>query len=315
MHRRQLFAGAAALALAACSAEPAGKPRISEGYARVPGGKVWWRKVGEGSKTPLLTLHGGPGAAHNYMNSMRALADQRPVVFYDQLGCGRSDIPDDPSLWRIDRFADEIDALRSALGLAEVVLLGHSYGGWLAIEYMASRISPHVEALVLSSTSASARQAAEGMRGLVAALPNGAGARMQALEEGGKTDGKEYQDLVQLFYSRHLFRGATMPPDGQASLEAMARSPVYSTMNGPNEFTIVGNLKDWDRTPDLGKITVPTLVTIGEFDEMTADSAASLVRGIRGARLETLRGCSHLYQLENPKLYNSVVRRFLADKA
>ncbi|HZZ35483.1 MAG TPA: proline iminopeptidase-family hydrolase [Caulobacteraceae bacterium] len=318
MDRRHLMLSAGAAVLAACSRKPVGPtsaPKITEGYADVPGGKVWWRKVGEGARTPLLTLHGGPGAAHNYLNPLEALSDQRPVILYDQLGCGKSDIPNDPSLWTIGRFCDEIDALRSALGLSEIVLLGHSWGGWLAIEYMTSRAAPKVEALILSSTSASTRQAAEGMRRLVNALPNGAGARIAALEKAGQTAGKEYQDLSNLFMSQHLFRGASMPPDGEASLAALNKSPVYPTMNGPSEWEIVGNLKAWDRSADLGKIKVPTLITQGEFDEVTPDCSETLHRGIAGSRVETIKAASHLYTLEQPVAYNRLVRDFLADKA
>jgi proline iminopeptidase len=95
------------------------------GYADVPGGKVWWMRVGSGPNTPLLLLHGGPGAAHNYLLPLKLLADERPVIFYDQLGCGRSDIPTDPGVYRIGRFVEEIDALRNALGLNRMNIASH----------------------------------------------------------------------------------------------------------------------------------------------------------------------------------------------
>ena len=318
MNRRLLLAAGVSALAGACQ-KPVGPVhfKVAEGFAPVPGGKVWWRKVGDGPKAPLLTLHGGPGAAHNYLTSLRALADQRPVIFYDQLGCGRSDAPGDPSLWTIGRFCDEIDALRAALGLTRITLLGHSWGGFLAIEYMTRGATPPpgVEALVLSSTSASTAEAAAGMRRLVAALPNGAGARIAALERAGQTGSKEYQDLTVLFYARHLFRGANMPPDGEASLAALSRSPVYPVMNGPSEWDIVGNLRTWDRTADLGKITAPTLVTCGEFDEVTIECSQTLDNDIPNARIEILKGCSHLCTLEKPETYNAMVRWFLSDKA
>src|SRR2546421_1708639 len=107
-----------------------------EGYLPVPGGRVWYQIVGSGPATPLLVLHGGPGAGHDYLETLEGLADERPVVFYDQLGCGRSDQPDDPSRWHIARFVREVDLVRHALGLDRIHLLGQSWGGWLAIEYM-----------------------------------------------------------------------------------------------------------------------------------------------------------------------------------
>src|SRR5258708_34307099 len=134
---------------ATASAHPAGG-----GCAPFVGGRVWWRVGGSGPRTPLLLLHGGPGAGHDYLEPLSALADERPVIFYDQLGCGRSDRPDDASMWHIEHF-EEIDALRQALRLHHVVLYSHSWGGWLAQEYLARcGGATHVDALILASTSA-----------------------------------------------------------------------------------------------------------------------------------------------------------------
>jgi proline iminopeptidase len=136
---------------ATTSAHPAG-----EGYAPVVGGRVRWRVARSGPRTPLLLLlHGGPGAGHDYLEPLSALADERPVIFYDQLACGRSDRPDDASMWHIEHFVEEIDALRQALRLHQVVLYGHSWGLWLAQEYLARRGgTTHVDALIPASTSA-----------------------------------------------------------------------------------------------------------------------------------------------------------------
>jgi proline iminopeptidase len=317
MNRRGLLAASGALALSACApaAKPPAKPAVTEGMAQVPGGKVWWRKVGEGDRAPLLTLHGGPGAGHDYLEPLAALADQRPVIFYDQLGCGRSEKPADNSLWTIYRFAAEIDALRTALKLDRVCILGHSWGGFLAVDYMTDRAPKGVEALVLASGSASTPQATRGIQGLVDAMPNGAGARIHALEKAGQMQSKEYQDLVGQFYALHLFRGDPNNPLLEATNKNVASTPVYPIMNGPNEFTITGTIKDWDRTAQLGKIDCPTLITTGEFDEVTLDCAQTLNQGIKGSRLEVLKGASHLYMLEQPDAYNALIRSFLADKA
>src|SRR5688500_18581791 len=134
--------------------------RVDEGTISVDGYKVWYRTVGDGG-IPLLTLHGGPGAGHDYLEPLEGLADERAVVFYDQLGCGKSDQPDDTSLWRIERFASEIDTVRDALGLERIHLLGHSWGGWLAIEYMLTQ-PKGVVSLILGSTSASTREFVQG---------------------------------------------------------------------------------------------------------------------------------------------------------
>ncbi len=121
-----------------------------EGYVDVPGGRVWYEIVGEGNGTPLVTLHGGPGSTHFGMEPLRALADERPVVFYDQLGCGGSDRPDDLSLWRTERFVEELDLLRRSLMLDRVHILGHSWGTMLAMDYYLAH-SDGIVSLVMSS--------------------------------------------------------------------------------------------------------------------------------------------------------------------
>ncbi len=128
-----------------------GTIEVEDGY------RVWFRRVGRGGRTPLLILHGGPGAGSDYLETLEALADEREVIFYDQLGCGRSDKPDEPSRWHIERFVREIDLVRHALDLDRMHLLGQSWGGWLAIEYMLGR-PPGIDGLVLASTSASIPQ-------------------------------------------------------------------------------------------------------------------------------------------------------------
>jgi proline iminopeptidase len=282
------------------------------GQTEVPGGKVWWRRVGSGPGTPLLLLHGGPGAGHDYLLRMKALADDRPVIFYDQLGCGRSDAPEDEALYRISRFVDEVDAVRKALDLKRIVLFGHSWGSMLAIEYLVTGHGTGVEKLILGGPLASVPQAVAGMRRLLDALPNGAGARLKKLESEGKQDSPEYQSLVSAFYDLHLCRVKPAPPEFEATVANLTKSPAYRIMNGPNEFTIVGNIKDWDRRSDLDKIKLPTLITTGEFDEVTRDCAETLNKGIRGSRLKVMRGCSHLTMLEQPEQYNEIVRRFIA---
>ncbi|HTJ26575.1 MAG TPA: alpha/beta fold hydrolase [Candidatus Limnocylindria bacterium] len=130
-----LSAGAlASFALPPAFAGAATAP-VRTGFAPVPDGKVWYRVYGSGPKTPILTLHDGPGAAHNYLLPLRALADDRPVIFYDQLGCGLSDSPRGEGPYHIARFVAEVDAVREALGLQRVILYGHSWGTMLAIEY------------------------------------------------------------------------------------------------------------------------------------------------------------------------------------
>ena len=315
MRRRSLLSGGLALGLT--GPVHAARPPVREGYAQVTGGKVWYQVTGDGPRTPLLTLHGGPGAGHDYLKPLTALADQRPVVLYDQLGCCRSDKPEDPRLWHIERFCDEIDALRRHLGLGKVILYGHSWGGWLALEYMARR-GPRapVEALVLASTSASIAQFVAGARRLLAAMPGDLDAQRRRLEAAGQMGSPAYAALVDRFYDAHLVHFDAAPPPyaamGPSNLET---SRTYPAMNGPNEFTVTGTLKGWDRHAQLKHIHVPTLVLTSQWDEVSLDCHETLHRGIRGSKLVVIPGARHLAMLEKPAVYVRVLRDFLAPLA
>jgi proline iminopeptidase len=285
--------------------------RHAEGHAAVPGGRVYWQRFGSGGKTPLLTLHGGPGAAHNYLLSMKALADERPVIFYDQLGCGRADAPADETIYTIQRSVDELDAVRKALGLDRVILYGHSWGTILAIEYLCQGRGAGVEKLVLAGALASVPQAVAGMARLIDAMPDGYAARLHALEKADKMASPEYAALTQAFYDRFVLR--TKPsPDALASFAALSTSIAYRVMNGPNEFSIEGVIKDWDRRKDLKTITRPTLITTGEHDEITSDCHETIRDGIAGpARMVVMPDCSHMTMCEQSERYNALVRHFL----
>jgi proline iminopeptidase len=308
--RRELVAGLSAALMLPGSALAAPVP-VTEGHAAVPGGKVWWRKVGSGPKTPILLLHGGPGAGHNYLLPLKALADERPVIFYDQLGCGRSDSPADESLYTIQRSVDEVDAVRAALGLDRIVLFGHSWGSMLAIEYLCQERGAGVETLILGGALASVPQCMEGQQRLIDALPNGAGQRLHALEAAHRETSPEYEKLVAQFYDRHVCRRKPLPPDAAATFAIVSKSIAYRVMNGPNEFTITGIIKDWDRRADLGRIRVPTLITTGEFDEVTLDCHETIHQGVAGSTLKIMKGCSHLTMNEKPQEYVAILRRFL----
>ena len=284
----------------------------AEGYVPVDGHRVWYRRIGEGPGTPLLTLHGGPGASHDYLEPLAALGDDRPVVFFDQLGGGRSDRPGDPSLWRIDRFCDEVDQVRDALGLHRVHLFGQSWGGWLAVEYMLTR-PLGIAGLVLASTSASIPQFVAEAERLKAALPPETYAIMRRHEADGSLDHPDYLAAVDLFYRRHLCRLDPWPDSLRRGGEELAVSQVYAVMNGPNEFTVTGNLKDWDRIDRLGEIDAPTLITVGRYDEVTPACARTLHDGIAGSRLVVFENSAHSAHLEEQEEYLRVLRGFLAD--
>jgi proline-specific peptidase len=284
---------------------------VSEGYVEHRGHRTWYRVRGDrrSGATPLLALHGGPGSTHNYFAPLERLAPERPVVLYDQIGCGRSDRPTDVE-WSVAVFREEVEAVREQLGLDRIHLLGTSWGGMLALEHVLSGASG-VVSLVLSSTLASIDQWAEEQGRLRDALPPEVVAVLDRHERAGTYDDPEYERALDAYMDRHFYRG----PKPRAELERMEaeRAPdVYRAMQGPNEWTVTGALRGWDMRRRLGEIDVPTLVVRGRFDMCTDPIAATLVEGIRGAREVVLEQSSHTPVLEETERYLEIVRAFVS---
>jgi proline-specific peptidase len=281
----------------------------SEGFVEVPGGRVWYRCVGEGG-VPLLCLHGGPGFTHYYLEPLEALAGRRQVIFYDQLGCGRSDRPDDTSLWTIDRFVEELARVRAALGLDELHLFGSSWGGMLAMAYVLDR-RPALASLILCGSPASMPRWSADCAELLAAQPEQVREVIARHEKAGFTACLEYQAAILGFYMQHVCRVDPWP-DGLERSFAEAGYPVYHTMNGPSEFTVTGTLRDWSVMDRLGEIAVPTLLIGGRYDECRPAHLEDMHRRIPGSRLEIIEDASHLCFAERPAEFTGIVGDFLA---
>lgn len=279
-----------------------------EGFVEVPGGRVWYRIVGEGG-IPLLCLHGGPGFTHYYLEPLEDLAGQRRVVFYDQLGCGRSDRPGDPSLWTVDRFVDEVVAVRDALGLEDLHLFGSSWGGMLAMQYVVDR-TPALHSLTLCGSPASIPRWISECAELLTLQPLQTRETIRRHEEAGHTSCPEYQSAILGFYKQHVCRMDPWPEGLERSF-AEAGYDVYETMNGPSEFTVVGTLKDWDLTARLGEIEVPTLLVGGEHDECRPAHLEDMQRRIPGSRVEIIADASHLCFAEQRDEFMRIMRDFL----
>lgn len=282
--------------------------RAEEGHVQVPGGRVWYRAVGRGG-VPLLCLHGGPGFTHHYLEPLEALADRRRVVFYDQLGCGNSDRPDDPSLWTVDRFVEELAQVREALDLDRLHLFGSSWGGMLAMQYALDR-QPSPESLILCGSPASMPRWSRDCAELLAGLPTDVQATIQSHEQHGWTACPEYQAAILPFYRQHVCR-LNPWPEGLERSFAEAGYQVYNTMNGPSEFTVLGTLKEWDVMERLIEIRSPTLLVGGRFDECRPSHLEEMQRRIPGARLSIIEDASHLCFAEQPAEFLQVVNGFL----
>ena len=285
--------------------------RDGEGLIPVTGGNVWYKMIGSGqSGVPLVILHGGPGASHDYLESLGVLADERPVIFYDQLGCGNSDIPDDPALWTVERFVEELGDVLAALGLKDVHLLGQSWGTTLAVEYMLRTKPNQVRSLVLSAPFLSATRWIGDQRAHLAHLPEKVQANVREAEATGNYDSAAYQEAVGEFYKRHVCRLEPWPEELNRTIEKIS-VPIYLSMFGPSEFSATGSLKDLELVDRLPEITVPVLFTCGRHDEATPETTALYQRSLPGSEMVVLEDASHEHHLEKPDEYLAIVRDFL----
>ncbi len=282
-----------------------------EGHVDVTGGRIWYRIVGSGTRTPLLLLHGGPGAPSYYLNPLVKLADERPVIFYDQLGAGRSDRPTQTALWNIERFVDELARLRTALGLKEVHILGHSWGTMLAADYMLTKPSG-VRSLVMASPSLSISRWLRDAETLKRTLPESVQAAIVKHESAGTFDSPEYQAAVMEYYKRYLCRRDPWPDDVNKTFAELGQS-VYTTMWGPSEFSATGSLRTYEPTERLKALNLPVLFTAGRYDEATPSTVGYYQSLVRGARLRIFEDSAHFTMQDEPDAYVQTIRDFLRE--
>jgi L-proline amide hydrolase len=288
----------------------------AEGFVPFRGYRTWYRVVGDGEepgKLPLLCLHGGPGGTHDYIEPLEGMAATgRRTIFYDQLGCGRSDLPDDLSLWTVELFVDEVGVVREALGLERVHVFGNSWGGMLAMEYALTR-PPGLASLVLASAPASIPQWVEETGRLRAQLPAEVRGVLDRHEAAGTTDDPEYTEAAMAFNRRHVCRVDPWPGCVLRSFEFIERhGVVYKTMNGPSEFHVTGTMREWSVVDRLGEIDVPTLVVTGEHDEATPAINRTVAEGIPGAESVILPDASHMAHVEQTEGYLRLLDGFLS---
>ncbi len=286
------------------------KRAADEGFIQVEGGKVWYKIVGaDKKKTPLLLLHAGPGASSYYLTPLERLATDRPVIFYDQLGCGRSDRPDDTSLWRIKRFAKEIETVKKELGLNKFHLLGHSIGTSLALEYMATR-PEGVKSLILVGPILNTKKYLEDGHKLKLQLPSTIRDTLLFHEEKGTMQSKSYQDAYLEYLKTHFCRIFPFPKEIEEN-QKYAGAQVYETMWGGNEFFCTANLKDFDRTSVLKEMGQPILFASGQYDFCTPETTKWFARQAKNANVVVFEKSAHLPMLEEPDTFLRVVKQFL----
>ena len=293
---------------------------MPEGFADFNGWQTWYRVEGElspGGPAPLVTLHGGPGATHDYLLSLADLADNgRAVVFYDQLGNGKSThLPErmgDGGFWTPELFERELQNLVEHLGIADRHhVLGQSWGGFLAQEYALTQ-PRGLRSLTLANTAASFPDFLAEANRLRAELPPEVEATLRRHEAAGTTGDPEYEDACMVFYKRHLCRLDEWPEEVTRAFDEIGKDPtVYHTMNGPSEFHVIGSLKDWQAKDRLGRIGVPTLVISGRYDEATPALQETLGEGIPDTEQVILAESSHMPFWEERDAFMAAVSDWL----
>ena len=281
-----------------------------EGFVQVEGGKIWYKIVGEGKGVPLLLIHGGPGSRScSGIPTYSMLADERPVIFYDQLGSGSSDRPWDTRLWRPSRFADEIDSLRKTLGLKELHILGHSWGGTVLMEYM-MRQPKGVRSAIFASPLISTPVWINDAKLLLSQMPKNLQDTISKYERQRNYMAPSYLIATDSFYARYLVRHGRVDGD-ECAASGPGNDSLYNYMWGPTEFNATGTLKHYDRSRDLPKLRGSILFIAGEFDEARPATMRKFSQEVRGSKVVIIPDSGHGMHRDQPVLYVRALREFL----
>ncbi|MFP4470304.1 MAG: proline iminopeptidase-family hydrolase [Bacteroidota bacterium] len=304
-----LLLSAAMIYVSGCNSDT--ESFIKEGSIEAEGGEIRYRIVGaDKPATPLLVVHGGPGANHQYLITLESLAIDRPVIFYDQLGCGNSDPLNDTSLMTPDRYARELKQLMETLGYDGYFLLGQSWGGALAAHYLLEFDQGLAKAAVFSAPLLSTPLWEADQQVWLAQLPQQDQDAIREADSTGDYSAQPYLDAMDAYYARHLCR---IDPWPDFLLESFGNlnAAIYNHMWGYSEFTVCGTLKNFDLTPRLPEIEIPVLFTCGEFDEARPETCGYFAGLIPDAELFVMEGCSHVHHVEDQTVYNARISEFL----
>lgn len=313
--RRALLTGAAATLIVGRNAvaAPARGPR--EAMVPVPGGRVYVRVDGrlDGPRAPVVMIHGGPGGTHRGLLDAAALADERAVIFYDQLDSGRSDWPQAPANWTVARFVDELEAVRTALGVSRWHVCGASWGGTIALEYAARRPAA-LAGTVLAGPLISTRSWLADAAVLRAALPADVRATLTGCDVPTPPSPTRCDAATEEFYRRYNRRvtRAARVTDERLGQDRGSNERLYRTMWGRSEFVSTGTLRDYDGEPLLARLDgARTLFMVGQHDEARPATALGFAARVPGAELAVIPGAAHGTFNDRPDESVAVLRGWL----
>ena len=284
------------------------QPKITEGYMPFLGHQVYYRIVGEkkeNNKKPLLLLHGGPGSTHNYFEILDkvSLLDDRQLIMYDQLGCGNSFVEGHPELWTLKTWIDELKEIRNHLNLNEVHILGQSWGGMLEIAYISDENPEGIKSVILSSTLSESQLWGKEQHRRIKYLPQEDQDAIEQAEKTGNYDTKEYAFANDHFMKRHCNYIIDENTPECLTRKKKFGNEAYNVAWGPNEFTPVGNLKDFNYTEKLKNWKVPSLIISGTSDLSSPLVSKTMFDNIPGARWELFEDSRHCVFVDQNEKY------------
>lgn len=287
------------------------KIKTGEGFVNVKGGKLWYRVVGEGDKIPILMLHGGPGSASYYLNPLRPLSKDRPVITFDQLGCGRSDGITDTSLMTVDNYVEQTRQLLTTLKVKDFYLYGHSWGTMLGTDFYL-KYPEGIQALILASPCLSADMWVKDADTLISMLPDTIQFVLNESKKNSPQDSTKLKEAIK-YYSKNYYSRKPRTISYRDSTGSRAGFNVYQYMWGNSEFHATGTLKNYDRTSDLKRIKIPTLYITGEFDAARPATVKYYQTLTPNSKFEIIKGAGHGTMNDNPDADIKTISSFLSD--
>lgn len=284
---------------------------MHEDYIQTTHGKIWYAVCAEDrTKCPVLVIHGGPGFM-SMTDGLEFLWKDRPVYFYDQLGCGRSDRAAKSDFYSVENYIEELEEVRAALGLHDMYLMAFSWGCALACAYTLNKQPAGLKGLMLCAPLISTPAWDADQRRNIEKMPPPIRKAIETGEASGDY-GEAYQSAMMAYYEKHVCLLKPWPATLQDAFSKL-NADVYNTMWGPSEFTITGKLKNFDLTERLGDIRQPVLLTCGDRDEAGVKTVNDFQERMPCARMAVIPNASHLHQLERPGIFAAVIGDFLRD--
>ncbi len=293
------------------SCEKRNEIKNGEGFVDVAGGKIWYSVTGQGNKTPILMLHGGPAGTSYYLNPLKGLGKDRPFITFDQLGCGRSDRITDTTLMTVDSYVEQTKKLLNHLGVEQFYLYGHSWGSILGTEYFL-KYRDGVKGLILASPILSSKIWSTDADSLISTLPDTISVVLRNDVKNIEQDSVALNSSLGSYFEKFGVRKRPLSPDLDSAF-SRSGSNVRRYLWGRSEFIITGALKDYDRTNDLKNVDVPTLYVIGEFDEISPKTAKYYQSLTPNSRVMIIENAGHTTMHDNPVSEVKVISDFLAE--